>query len=130
MVLGLAACSAKDPDPSRLYDGHYVGTRQSERLDACGVSTAHGTTFAQVTDGRLTMPLFSPQTQLDGTVGEDGRVRASGIWRTPTERYPQVTVLNGAIRNDVLEGRASDFQCITDLKLHKVMPRHPRNRAS
>ncbi|MGD0104185.1 MAG: hypothetical protein ABSC06_09130 [Rhodopila sp.] len=130
MVLGLAACSAKDPDPSPLYDGRYVGTRQSDKLDACGISSPHGTTSAQVIDGRLTMPLFSSRTKLDGTVGEDGRVRASGIWRTPTERYPQITVLNGTIRDNVLDGRASDFQCTTDLKLHRILPHHPRNGSS
>jgi hypothetical protein len=129
-VFGLAACSANDPDPSPLYDGQYVGTRQSNGTISCGVGSARGTTSAQVTRGRLTMLLFDPKTELDGTVGADGRLRASGIWRTPAESYPQITVLNGSVKDDRLQGHANDFRCDTSLMLHKVVPRRPGNPSS
>jgi hypothetical protein len=129
VILGLAACSASNPDPSPLYDGRYVGTRQSNNPEVCGISGPRGTTAAQVTRGRLTLPLFGSRTLLEGTVGEDGRVRASGIWRTPTEHYPQVTVLNGWIQDELLQGRATNYRCDTDLMLHKVVPHRTSHRA-
>jgi hypothetical protein len=128
-LLTFAACSARDPDPSPLFDGRYVGTRRSNRLDACGLSSPEGTTSAQIAQGRLTMPLFGPGTQLSGTVGDDGRVRASGIWPNPMGGFPGVTVLNGSVRNEELAGTASDFRCHTDLQLHKIVRPAPRSRA-
>jgi hypothetical protein len=131
LFLAVAACSAREPDPSPLFDGHYVGTRKSDRPDACGITNPQGATSARVTQGHLTMPLFSPKTQLTGTVGDDGRVRASGIWPNPTGGFPGVTVLNGSITNDVLNGIATDFRCHTDLHLRKIVqptPRPPRRR--
>lgn len=121
-VLGLAACSATDPVPSPVFDGHYLGTRVSNDATLCGTSTLEGSATARVSGGRLTMPLFGPKAALDGTVGDDGRVRASGIWRTQTEHFPQVTVLNGWVKNDILEGSATNFRCRTRLHLSKVVP--------
>lgn len=122
LLLWFGGCSARDPDPSPLFDGHYLGTRHSDRADACGISGTDGTTSARVTQGHLTMPLFGPGSQLSGTVGDDGRVRASGIWPNPTGGFPGVTVLNGLIKNEQLDGTASDFRCRTDLRLHKITP--------
>jgi hypothetical protein len=121
LCLVVAACSAQDPDPSPVYDGRYVGTRHSDHLDECGISNPAGTTSALVAQGRLTMPLFGARTQLTGTVGDDGRVRASGIWPNPTHGFPGVTVLNGYIKDEALEGTASDFRCHTDVRLRKVV---------
>jgi hypothetical protein len=122
LLLGVAACSATDPTPSPLFDGYYTGTRRSDRLDACGVTQTEGKTTARVTDGRIAIPLFTAKTQLSGTVGEDGTVRASGIWPNPTGGYPGVTVLNGTVRDKVLDGTASDFRCHTDIHLEKIAP--------
>jgi hypothetical protein len=122
-LLAFAACSASDPDPSPLFDGRYVGTRRSDRLDACGIDKPVGTTSAQVTRGDLTMLLFGPRTQLIGTVGDDGRVRASGIWPNPMGGFPGITVLDGSISNDESAGTASDFRCYTDLQLHASLRR-------
>ena len=128
-LLALGACSARNPDPSPLFDGRYVGTRRSNRLDACGIDKPEGRTSAQVAQGHLTMLLFGPRTQLIGTVGDDGRVRASGIWPNPTGGFPGVTVLNGSISNEELAGTATDFRCHTDLQLHKTGRTTPRVRA-
>jgi hypothetical protein len=128
LLLAFAACSASDPDPSPLFDGHYFGTRRSDRADACGISSTEGTTSARVAQGHLTMRLFGrPRTELAGTVGDNGRLRASGIWPNPTGGFPGVTVLNGYIRNETLEGTASDFRCHTDLRLRKIT--EPSSRA-
>jgi len=122
LLIGLAACSARDPDPSPHFDGRYVGERTTDQTEACGVARTHGTTSAVVARGHLTMPLFSPRTRLEGTVGADGTLRASGIWANPTGGFPGETVLNGRILDDVLEGTASDFRCHTDVHLRKVVP--------
>ena len=127
LLLAFTACSASDPDPSPLFDGRYVGTRRSDRPDACGISDTDGTTSARVAQGHLTMPLFGPRTELAGTVGDNGRVRASGVWPNPTGGFPGVTVLNGYIRNEMLNGVASDFRCHTDLRLRKMT--EPSSRA-
>jgi hypothetical protein len=126
LLLAVAACSATDPAPSPLYDGYYAGTRESDRTDACGISQVHGGASASVAGGRVAIPLFAPGTQMTGTVGEDGTVRASGIWTNPTGGFPGVTVLNGTIRNNVLEGKASDFRCHTDIHLEKALPARRR----
>jgi hypothetical protein len=126
LVLALAACSASDPEPSPRYDGTYVGTRESERPEPCGVTQQHGTTSARIAGGRVTVPLFGPRTLLTGTVGEDGTVRASGIWPNPTGGFPGMTVLNGSISDDVLRGTASDFRCRTSVMLRRsAAPRPP-----
>ena len=57
----------------------------------------------------------------DGTVGEDGALRASGLWRTP-RGFNNVTVLRGAIAGGVLTGTATDLRCVTELSLHRVTP--------
>jgi hypothetical protein len=57
-----------------------------------------------------------------GTVGADGTLRASGIWPNPTGGFPGVTVLNGTIKDDVMDGTASDFRCHTDIHLQKIVP--------
>jgi hypothetical protein len=124
LMLGVAACSATDPAPSPLYDGYYSGVRRSDRTDACGIAQPQGKTSARVADGRIAVPLFTPKTQLTGTVGEGGLVRASGIWPNPTGGFPGVTVLNGTIKDNVLDGTASDFRCHTDIHLEKVVPPH------
>ena len=128
-LVACAACSASDPDPSPLFDGRYVGTRRSDRLDACGIDKPEGTTSAQVVQGHLTMLLFGPRTQLIGTVGDDGRVRASGIWPNPMGGFPGITVLDGSISNEKLAGTASDFRCHTNLQLHKFVRPATRARA-
>jgi len=56
------------------------------------------------------------------TVGEDGRVRASGIWSNPTGGFTGVTVLEGEIRDTVLDGTATDFRYHTDVHLRRVVP--------
>ena len=129
MLLGLAACSATDPAPSPLFDGRYVGVRQSDVMKACGVTSLQGTSSASVTRGQLSMLLFGPKTQLTGTVGENGVVRASGIWPNPTGGFPGETVLNGRIKDDELEGTATDFRCRTDVHLRKVISHRPSGRS-
>jgi hypothetical protein len=128
VVLGVAACSTTDPTPSSRYDGHYAGTRQSDRTEVCGVSRLHGTTAARITRGHVDMDLFSPKTRMTGTVGDDGTVRASGLWTNPTGGFPGMTILNGRISDDELTGTASDFRCHTDIRLHRVAP--PRGRSA
>jgi hypothetical protein len=120
LLLGLAACSAQDPEPSPIHDGHYAGTRRSDRPEVCGIAQADGTTSARVVGGRISLPLFGPKTMLTGTVGDDGTVRASGMWPNPTGGFPGMTVLNGRIEENVLDGTASDFRCRTDVRLRKT----------
>jgi hypothetical protein len=122
LVLAVAACSATNPTPSSLYDGHYVGTRRSDRTEACGITRLNGSTSARIARGQVNMDLFGPKTQLTGTVGEDGRVRASGMWTNPTGGFPGMTILNGTISDNELSGTASDFRCHTDVRLQRVAP--------
>lgn len=125
----LAACAATDPDPSPRFDGRYVGTRISDSAKDCGIAEIRGSTSASVAHGHLTMPLFGSKTMLAGTVGDNGRVRASGIWPNPTGGYPGVTVLNGAVEDDWLNATASDFRCHTDVRLRKAaLPAAVRRR--
>jgi hypothetical protein len=130
VLVGIAGCSTTDPVPSSRFDGYYVGTRVSDHDDVCGLSRLQGRTSARVARGRLSMELFGPRTELIGTVGADGVVRASGIWRNPTGGFPGVTVLNGVIEDRVLEATASDFRCHTQITLRWVPPRRARPVAS
>ncbi len=124
LVLAGAACSASDPVPSPIFDGQYAGTRRSDQTEACGVAKLEGTTTARIARGRLSMGLFGGKTQLTGTVGEDGRVRASGIWANPTGGFPGMTVLDGQISGKTLNGTATDFRCHTDIRLQRVASPH------
>jgi hypothetical protein len=126
--LSIAACSTTDPTPSPRYDGQYAGTRQSDRTDVCGVSSLHGSTSARITHGHVAMDLFSPKTRMTGTVGEDGTVRASGLWSNPTGGFPGMTILNGKISDNELTGAATDFRCHTDVRLRRVAA--PRGRSA
>jgi hypothetical protein len=128
LVLAVAACSTTNPTPSSRYDGHYAGTRQSDRTEVCGITRLHGTTSARINRGQVDMDLFSPKTQLTGTVGEDGTVRASGMWTNPTGGFPGMTILNGKISDNELTGTASDFRCHTDVRLYRTPP--PRGRSA
>lgn len=123
LSLGLGACSASDPVPSPLYDGRYGGTRKSDAAEACGIVQLQGRTSARVSRGHLEMSLFGPKTPMTGTVGEDGRVRASGIWANPTGGFPGVTVLDGQVSGNRLEGTATDFRCHTDIDLLRLPDR-------
>jgi hypothetical protein len=127
VVLAASACSAADPVPARAFDGRYAGTRQSDQAGVCGVAALKGPVSARVTDGHFSMALFSHGTQMTGTVGADGTVRASGIWANPTGGFPGMTILNGKIANEVLDGTATDFRCHTDVRLRRIVPpqEHP-----
>jgi hypothetical protein len=127
--MGVPFACRLTPSPSPRFDGRYVGARRSDRLDACGIDNPEGTTSAQVAQGHLTMLLFGPRTLLIGTIGDDGRVRASGIWPNPMGGFPGITVLDGSISNGELAATASDFRCHTDLQLHKFVRPAPRARA-
>ncbi len=129
LLLSPVACSATDPTPSPRFDGKYTGSRESDRTEACGITKLHGVTSARVANGQLTMPLFSPKTPMNGAVGEDGTVRASGIWSNPTGGFPGVTVLNGHIADGTLDATATDFRCHTDLHLKKIEA-HPQRPLS
>ena len=91
-------------------------------MEVCGISRLQGTTSASVAGGHLSMPLFSPRTLMTGTVDEEGRVRASGLWPNPTGGFAGMTVFNGQISDDVLEGTATDFRCHTNVHLQRVAP--------
>jgi hypothetical protein len=119
--LGAANCSAADPIPVREFDGQYAGTRQSDQAEACGVAVLKGPVSARVTGGHFFMTLFGAKTQMTGTVGADGRVRASGIWANPTGGFPGMTVLNGKVTDGVLDGTATDFRCHTQVKLRRLV---------
>ena len=137
IVLGLGACSAtSNPDPSPAFDGRYTGTRESNLPQACGTSAAAGRTSATVSGGKLRMNLFDDSTRLDGTVGEDGAVRASGLWRTPGG-FHNFTVLEGRVVGGTLTGVATDRRCVTRVALTRargggglpVPPVPPQQRA-
>ena len=119
-LLALCGCSrVSNPEPSRLYDGRYAGTRQSNLPDACGITAARGRATADVRNGSLSMELFNPGTKITGTVGADGALRASGLWKSPRS-FHNFTVLEGSIRDGRLTGTASDSRCVTELSLQKV----------
>ena len=78
-VLALCGCAqVSNPEPSGLFDGRYVGTRESNLADACGITATTGRTAADIAGGNLTMQLFNPGTKMTGTVGADGVLRTSG----------------------------------------------------
>jgi len=119
-VLALCGCAqTANPEPSSLYDGRYVGTRNSNLLEACGITSTTGRTEASVAGGNLRMQLFNPGTKITGTVGADGDVRASGLWRSP-HSFHNFTILQGKIAGGRLTGTASDSRCMTELALRKV----------
>jgi hypothetical protein len=119
---GLAACSAtREPVPSSLFDGRYLGTRHAAPLESCATLKPDGTTSAEISKGEVTIPLFGPQSRLRGTVGADGRVHASGMWSRSQRYFPRMTVLNGQISDGILTGNATDMQCVTELQLHKIV---------
>lgn len=119
-ALALCGCSqVSNPEPSGLYDGRYVGTRQSNLTEACGITAMTGRTTADVAGGGLKMQLFNPGTKMTGTVGADGVLRASGLWQSPRS-FHNFTVLQGRITGGVLTGTASDSRCVTELALRKV----------
>lgn len=130
-VLVLAACctlgacaSTTNPTPSARYDGDYAGRRWSDKTVECGVTEQRGTTSAHISGGRLTLPLFGPRTRLEGSVGEDGALRASGLWANPKGGFPGMTILIGKVQEGVLQGIATDYRCHTEVDLKKT--RQPR----
>lgn len=120
VVPALCGCSGiANPEPSRLYDGRYVGTRESNLLEACGITAATGRTAADIAGGRLKMQLFNPGTTITGTVGADGSLRASGLWKSP-HGFHNFTVLHGKVDGGLLTGTATDSRCATEIALRKV----------
>ena len=116
----LCGCAgAANPEPSRLYDGRYVGTRESNLLEACGITVATGRTAADIAGGQFRMQLFNPGTKMTGTVGADGTLRATGLWKSP-HGFHNFTVLRGTVGGGTLTGTASDNRCVTELALKKV----------
>ena len=126
----LGACSPVELIPSPHYDGTYRGQRVSDSAENCGISTPNGQTSALIARGHLTLPLFGPQSVLEGTVSEDGRVRADGYTPELPRRFPQMTVLTGRIDNEILRGEADNFGCHTQLDLHKIAPVSTKPAAS
>ena len=126
LAAALCGCSAaRNPVPSAVHDGRYAGTRDSGPPDACGPVPPHAQVAATVRHGLLRLRLFGAGTELEGTVGVDGMLRASGMWRSG-ESFPRMTVLQGRIADGVLTGTASDLHCVSHLVLHRV--RHRRAR--
>ncbi len=120
LALAVSACSPTgNPDPSGLYDGRYVGTRYSNLTEACGIAATAGRTAADVVGGVLRMQLFDPTTRMTGTVGRDGDVRASGLWKSP-HSFHNFTLLQGRVDNGLLTGMASDSRCFTDIALKRT----------
>jgi len=119
-LLALCGCShVSNPEPSGLYDGRYVGTRESNLLEACGITSATGRTAADIAGGTLKMQLFNPGTKVTGTVGADGVLRASGLWKSP-HSFHNFTVVQGRVADGMLTGTASDSRCVTELALRRV----------
>lgn len=122
-VIALCGCAqASNPEPSRLYDGRYVGTRTSNLMDPCGITATRGRTAAEILGGNLKMQLFTPDTKMTGTVGADGVLRASGLWKSP-HGFHNFTILHGRVADGLLTGTASDFRCMTEIALTKVRRR-------
>ena len=113
----LAACSTvTEPVPVATYDGRYAGGRHSNDPMACGIDAATGRSSASVIRGQVRIDLFDARTRLDGTVGEDGTLRASGFWPAP-HSFAAITLLKGRIDGDTLSGTASNFRCTTEIRL-------------
>jgi len=118
-VLALCGCAqVSNPEPSGLYDGRYVGTWQSNLAEACGITATTGRTAADVAGGNLTMQLFNPGTKMTGTVGADGVLRASGLWKS-VRSFHNFTILHGKVAGGLLTGTATDNRCVTELTLRK-----------
>jgi len=119
-VLALCGCAqASNPEPSGLYDGRYVGTRQSNLTEACGITATAGTTAADIAGGNLRMRLFNPGMTMIGTVGADGVLRASGLWKSP-HSFLNLTILHGKIADGLLTGTASDHRRVTAITLRRL----------
>ncbi len=119
-TLALSACAqTANPDPSPAFDGRYVGTRKSNLSEACGIAATTGRTAANVAGGKLTMELFNPGTKMTGTVGADGKLRASGLWKSP-HGFHNFTLMQGEIVDGLLSGVASDSRCVTDVQLKRL----------
>lgn len=119
-LLALCGCSqTSNPEPFGSHDGRYVGARESNLLEACGITTATGRTTADIAGGNLAMQLFNPGTKLTGTVGADGSLRASGLWESP-HGFHNFTILHGRIAGGLLTGTASDSRCVTEIELRRV----------
>jgi len=91
-------------------------------LEACGVTSTTGRTEASIAGGNLRMQLFNPGTKMAGTVGADGAIRASGLWKSP-HSFHNFTILQGKVSDGLLTGTASDSRCVTELALRKVRKR-------
>ncbi len=137
LLAGLSACATtSNPVPASIHDGLYVGTRLSNDPLACGIEAPGGKTSALVSNGQLSLNLFNAGTKLAGTVGEDGTLRASGLWRAPRS-FIMITVLTGQISGSTLSGSATNQRCTTELNLKRqspaakrVPPSQPQTRAS
>lgn len=118
----LMACSPSAPIPSPLFDGHYVGSRQSDSADACGTDKPVGPANAQVNQGQVSMHLFGPQNEIAGTVGSSGQIRASGMQQS-NGHFPRMVIFTGQVEDGRLEGQATNFSCRTEVHLHKAPER-------
>ena len=119
-VLALCGCAqVSSSGPSGLYDGRYVGTRQSNLAEARGITATAGRTAADIAGGTLRMQLFSPGARMTGTVGADGVLRASRLWKSPRSLH-NFTILQGKVGGGLLTGTASDSRCVTEIALRKV----------
>lgn len=119
-VLALCGCTqVSNPEPSGLNDGRYVGTRQSNLTEACGITATAGRTAADIAGGTLRMQLFNPGTRMTGTVGSDGVLRTSGLWSSPRS-FHNFTILQGQVGGGLLTGTASDSRCVTEITLRKT----------
>lgn len=122
LLVCLGACSGvSNPTPVATYDGLYAGSRHSNDPQACGIESPAGSTSATISKGKVQLNLFGPATKMDGTVGEDGTVRASGLWLAP-HSFIAITVLNGRVIAKTLTGTASNSRCITDISLSQHAP--------
>ena len=102
-----------------MHDGRYVGTRTSNLTEACGITVAKGRATADIAGGGFRMELFNPGTKMTGTVGADGALRASGLWKSPRS-FHNFTILQGSVADGMLTGTASDSRCVTELALKRV----------
>jgi len=106
------------------YDGRYSGSHHSNDLIGCGIQTPSSTTSALIAQGRIVLNHFGPNTKMEGTVGDDGWVRASGLWLAP-HSFPAMTLLHGQITGTTLMGTASNARCVTKISLDRLAPARP-----